>query len=95
MIHPNLQRDNCQWPVRGHRWWPGEVPAPGSVISTFSPWFLLVSGLSHAVGLAVGDNGVAVVQESVEQADGGGVFAEESSPGFKGQWEPMPRLRRS
>jgi hypothetical protein len=43
-----------------------------------------VSGLSHAVGLAVGDNGVAVVQESVEQADGGGVFGEESSPGFKG-----------
>jgi hypothetical protein len=43
-----------------------------------------VSGLSHAVELAVGDNGVAVVQESVEQADGGGVFGEESSPGFKG-----------
>jgi hypothetical protein len=29
-------------------------------------------------------NGVVVVQESVEQADGGGVFGEESSPGFKG-----------
>jgi len=33
-----------------------------------------LSGLPHPVGLAVGDDGVAVVQESVEQTDGGGVF---------------------
>ncbi len=31
-------------------------------------------GVSHAVGLAAGDHGGGVVQESVEHADGGGVF---------------------
>ena len=40
--------------------------------------------MSHAVAIAVGDDGVAVVEESVEHADGGGVFGEESSPGFEG-----------
>ena len=41
------------------------------------------SGLFHAVGVAVGDHGVAVVQESVEHADGGGVFGQEAAPGFE------------
>jgi hypothetical protein len=32
--------------------------------------------LAHAVGLAAGDHDVGVVQEPVEQAEGGGVFGE-------------------
>ena len=42
------------------------------------------SGLFHAVGVTVGDDGVAVVQEPVEHADGGGVFGQEPAPGFEG-----------
>src|SRR5689334_16537054 len=42
------------------------------------------SGLAHAVGLAVGNDDVGVVQEPVEQADRGGVFGEESAPGVEG-----------
>ena len=42
-----------------------------------------MSGLAHAVGLAVGDDDVAVVEESVEHADGGGVFGQEPSPRFE------------
>src|SRR3954464_12256668 len=41
------------------------------------------SGLLHPVGVAVGDDDVAVVQEPVEQADGGGVFGQEAAPGFE------------
>ena len=44
----------------------------------------LVSGLAHAVALAVGDDDVAVVEEPVEHADGGGVFGQEPAPGFEG-----------
>jgi hypothetical protein len=42
------------------------------------------SGLFHAVAVAVGDHDVAVVQEPVEHADGGGVFGQESAPGLEG-----------
>ena len=38
------------------------------------------SGLAHAVGLAAGDHGGGVVQEPVQEADGGGVFGEEPAP---------------
>ena len=37
----------------------------------------------HAVAVAVGDHDVAVVQQPVEQADGGGVLGEEPAPGFE------------
>jgi hypothetical protein len=40
--------------------------------------------LAHAVGLAVGDDDVGVVQESVEQADRGGVFGQEPAPLLEG-----------
>jgi hypothetical protein len=40
--------------------------------------------LAHAVGLAVGDHDVGVVQQPVEQADRGGVFGQEPSPGVEG-----------
>ena len=33
--------------------------------------------------IAVGDDDVAVVQEPVEHADGGGVFGQEAAPGFE------------
>ena len=38
------------------------------------------SGLAHAVGLAGGDHGGGVVQEPVQEADGGRVFGQEPSP---------------
>ena len=44
----------------------------------------LLACLAHAVGLAVGDDDVAVVEEPVEEADGGGVFGQEPAPGFEG-----------
>ncbi len=40
--------------------------------------------MHHPVGVAVGDHGVAVVQEPVEHADGGGVFGQEPTPGLEG-----------
>jgi hypothetical protein len=40
--------------------------------------------LFHAVGVAAGDHDVAVVQEPVEQADGGGVLGQEPAPGLEG-----------
>jgi hypothetical protein len=43
-----------------------------------------VSGLPHAVAVGVGDDEMAVVEEPVEHGDGGGVFGQESSPGFEG-----------
>ena len=63
------------------------VPAGGQLKVPTLRWVSVVrwsgssfrSGLSHPVGLAVGDDGVAVVQEPVEEADGGGVFGEETS----------------
>ena len=42
------------------------------------------SGFAHAVGVAVGDHDVGVVQEPVEQADRGGVFGQEPAPRFEG-----------
>jgi len=39
--------------------------------------------LFHPVGVAVGDDDVAVVQEPVEHADGGGVLGQEPAPGFE------------
>jgi hypothetical protein len=37
-------------------------------------------GVFHAVGLAVGDDDGGVVQEPVEDADGGGLLGQESAP---------------
>ena len=62
-----------------------KVPTPRGLISWLLIWCLLgCSGLFHAVGVAVGDDDVAVVQEPVEQADGGGVFGQEPAPGLEG-----------
>ena len=38
------------------------------------------SGVAHAVGLAAGDDDGGVVQEPVQDADGGGVLGQEPSP---------------
>ena len=40
-------------------------------------------GVPHAVGLAVGDDDGGVVQEPVEDADGGGVLGQEPAPLFE------------
>jgi hypothetical protein len=37
-------------------------------------------GIFHAVGLPVGDDDGGVVQQSVEDADGGGLLGQESTP---------------
>jgi len=70
----SLDGSVCQRPGRGPRWWPGKSPHPLG-------WLVLVqggssfgSGLAHAVGVAVGDHDVGVVQEPVEEAGGGGVL---------------------
>jgi hypothetical protein len=69
------------------------VPIGGQVkVPIRRCWFLTVidlgtssvSSLSHAVAVAVGDDDVAVVEEPVEHGYGGGVFGQESSPGFEG-----------
>jgi hypothetical protein len=39
--------------------------------------------LFHPVGVVVGDDGVAVVQEPIEHADRGGVLGQEPAPGLK------------
>src|ERR1019366_1767634 len=41
-------------------------------------------GFAHAVGVAVGDDDVGVVQQPVEQADGGGVLGQEPAPLVEG-----------
>jgi hypothetical protein len=51
--------------------------------------------LFHPVGVAGGAGDVAVVQEPVEQADGGGVLGQDRSQDSNGQCELMPRARRS
>jgi hypothetical protein len=51
--------------------------------------------LFHPVGVAGGAGDVAVVQEPVEQADGGGVLGQNRSQDSNGQCELMPRARRS
>ena len=76
---------HCQRPSCGPRWWPTKSPHSSWLISWFSrrppP---RGSGLFHPVAVAVGDDDVAVVQEPVEHADGGGVFGQEPAPGFEG-----------
>jgi len=48
---------------------------------------------THPVGLPAGPD-VGVVQEAVEDADGGGVLGQETTP-LKGQCEAMASGRRS
>ena len=40
-------------------------------------------GVFHAVGVAVGDDDGGVVQEPVEDADGGGLLGQEAAPLFE------------
>ena len=65
-----------------------DVPAGGQVkVPTLCGMFLgwrYLRSVCHAVGVAVGDDDGGVVQEPVEDAGGGGVFGEESSPLFEG-----------
>jgi hypothetical protein len=43
-----------------------------------------LSGVAHPVGLAAGDHDGGVVQEPVEDGDGGGVFGQEAAPVLEG-----------
>ncbi|KAF0963449.1 hypothetical protein MLGJGCBP_03512 [Rhodococcus sp. T7] len=77
----NAARPDCQWPVCCPRFWPGESPRSLRVMRMVqgrSPPALV--GFTHPVGLAVGDDDGCVVQEPVEDADGGGVFGQEPPP---------------
>jgi hypothetical protein len=60
-----------------------KVPAPRGCLAGFACSASSCSGLFHPVGVAVGDDDVAVVQEPVEHADGGGVLGQEPAPGFE------------
>ena len=60
-----------------------KVPAPRVVSAGFDACTSPGSGLFHSVGVAVGDDDVAVVQEPVEHADGGGVLGQEPAPGLE------------
>ncbi len=64
----------CQRPSSGPRWWPSKSPRSSRDFIESLGGLLFVGGLVYAGAVAVGDDGVAVVQEPVEHADGGGVF---------------------
>src|SRR5450759_5836078 len=61
-----------------------KVPTPCGCSALVLVSSLGGSGFAHPVGLSAGDHGGGVVQEPVQQADGGGVFGEESAPVFEG-----------
>jgi hypothetical protein len=50
--------------------------------------------LAHAVGIAVGDYDIRVMEQPVQQADGGGVLGQEPAPRFKGPVAMMAWTRR-
>jgi hypothetical protein len=60
-----------------------KVPVPRIGLAGFDGCASSCSGLFHPVGVAAGDDDVAVVQEPVEQADSGGVLGQEPAPGFE------------
>ena len=65
------------------RWWPVGSPHPFAEISAGVVRGVLlpvVSGVSHPVGLAIGDDDGGVVQEPVQDAGRGGVFGQEPAP---------------
>lgn len=51
-----------------------EVPAPRGCLGGLQSGSSSCSGFAHAVGVALGDDDVGVVEEPVEQADRGGVL---------------------
>jgi hypothetical protein len=60
-----------------------KVPVPRVGSAGFPGAASSCSGLFHPVGVAVGDDDVAVVQEPVQHADGGGVLGQEPAPGLE------------
>ena len=62
-----------------------KVPAPWLLLPGFRGWGTsLGAGLAHAERLSFGDHDDGVVQEAVEEADGGGVLGQEPSPLVEG-----------
>src|ERR1700729_4450005 len=74
----------CQWSGGGPRWGPGKRPRPSGWLVLLRSGSSFGSGFAHAVGVAVGDHDAGVVQQPVEEADGGGVLGQEPAPGFEG-----------
>src|SRR5499433_1213931 len=74
----------CQWPSYGPRWWPGKSPHPSGWSGLVQGGSSFGSGLAHAVGIAVGDHDIRVMQQPVQQADGGGVLRQEPAPLVEG-----------
>jgi len=68
-----------------------KVPAPRLLLAGFdgSGGTCLGPGLAHAEGLSFGDHDDGVVEEAVEQADGGGVLGEEPAPLVEGYLKPQ------
>ena len=67
------------------RWWPGESPHPSGSLVLGGPGATSSgAGLAHAERLAFGGHDDGVVQEPVEQADGGGVLGQEPAPLVEG-----------
>ena len=63
-------------PGGGHQ----EVLTPGGCSGLVHAGASLAAGLAHAERLALGGHHDAVVQQPVQQADGGGVLGEEAAP---------------
>ena len=57
-----------------------KVPTPSGWLVGFQGGSSFGSGLAHAVGVAAGDHDVGVVEQPVEEADGGGVLGQEAAP---------------
>ena len=84
--HPaRRNQSTCPWPGLSPRWWPEKSPPLRCFQASFSvDLSSLLAGLSHAERLAFGDDDDAVVEEPVEQADGGGVLGQEPPPLLEG-----------
>ena len=76
------------------RWWPTKRPHPLLLITLVLVSSLCGSGLAHPVGLPAGDHGGGVVQEPVQEADGGGVLGQEAAPVSNDQCEAIAKDRR-
>ncbi len=72
-----------------------EIPAPRAGSASFGLGSSSCSGMFHVVRVAVGDHVVAVDQNPVDDANGGGVIGQEPAEDSTGQCDPTPRDRRS
>jgi hypothetical protein len=74
----------CQRPSACRRWRPGESLHPSVISVLGEASSCLGPGLAHPERLSFGDHDDCVMQEPVEQADGGGVLGQEPAPLVEG-----------